>query len=73
VDQVERWWNGQCGRASRREVRLLRHVRWQVRVCHGDDEVGGERSWFFDDEDSARRMVHDLLDPASPEDWRQVG
>jgi hypothetical protein len=72
VEQIGRWWNGIWGRMARREVLLFRQVRWQVLARHGDADTGSDRTWFFDDEDSARRMVRRLLDTEGPGRWRRI-
>jgi hypothetical protein len=72
VDLVGRWWNRGWGRLARREVWLLREMRWMVVARQGDSETGKMIDWEFDDEDQARIMVERLLDVDGPGRWREM-
>jgi hypothetical protein len=68
-----RWWNGCWGRMVRRDIWLIREVRWQVRARQGDSDTGREMSWdYAEDETAARAMVERLLQADGPGDWREL-
>lgn len=72
MEQVGRWWNGTWGRLARRDIWLLREVRWRVLAREGDSDTGRELAWAYADEASARAAVQKLMDAASPGDWREI-
>ncbi len=66
-----RWWNGIWGRLGRRDVWLIREVRWKITARAGDGESGRVLRFEFDDEDEALAMVKRLLRADSGGQWRQ--
>ncbi|MFF0172929.1 hypothetical protein [Micromonospora profundi] len=70
-DVVARWWNGIWGRLGRRDVWLVREVRWKVTARAGDSESGRVLRWEFDTEDEALAMVKRLLAADAGGQWRK--
>ncbi|MGW3890457.1 hypothetical protein ACWD69_17350 [Micromonospora chokoriensis] len=70
-DVAARWWNGIWGRLGRRDVWLVREVRWKVTARAGDGETGRVLRWEFDTEGEAVAMVKRLLAADAGGQWRK--
>jgi hypothetical protein len=72
MELVGRWWNGELGRAARRDIWLKRERVWRVEARQGD---GHSHVWSHDypTEDDARAAVEAMIERTGGDSgWTQL-